>query len=177
MTPARGAGRPRAALAKVIKSENAIRRRELGTLSDLRVAPTTLKRYQAALNGFFSWLVAEGRSLPRQADALDIIAAAYIEHLWQEGDGRNRACDTLSGIQHAVPAFKGQLRLSWELTKSWSRHELPARAPPLPPVALFALAEVGCRLGLQRCAVTALVAAHCMLRTGECLQLLSAKIA
>ena len=68
-------------------------------LRELRVAARTATRYKDALDLFFSWLVAQHLFLPQIKDELDIVTSEYIEALWQEGEGRNRAADTLSAIQ------------------------------------------------------------------------------
>ena len=55
--------------------------------------------------------------------------------------------------------------------------ELPARSPPLPPLGIFALAELALRRGWRRTAVAILVAAHCLLRTCEITNLSGASVA
>ena len=132
MMPRRGAGRPRAALAKVAKTDNAIRRKALGSLTDLKVSARTANRYNNALKEFFMWVKGEPDfELPADTADFDALVQAWVEYCWQSGDGKCKAADTLGALQWQVPALKRQLNGSWTLIKAWQRHELPARAPPL----------------------------------------------
>ncbi len=65
MTKARGAGRPRAVLAKANRRETAQARQALGTLASLKVGPRTASRYKKALQIFLSWMKAENLPLPQ----------------------------------------------------------------------------------------------------------------
>ena len=85
--------------------------------------------------------------------------------------GGDRAADTLSGRQWAVHAYRGLLRGSWNLIGAWQRNELPERAPPLPVVCLLACAEVAFRQADPTLASLLLLGAHCLLRTGELVQI------
>jgi len=133
------------------------------------VTARTASRYRLALHGFFVYLAQLCLEIPTVDRQLDQLVSNYIEYLWQEGEGRSRGCDTVSGLQWAVPAYKGLFKGSWGLLKAWQRAELPARAPPLPPLLLFAMAEFCCRQGNPTMAVCIVLAAHCILRTGEVL--------
>ena len=118
-------------------------------------------------------MTAQRLVLPRCRDELDTVVSEYVEALWQEGEGRNRAADTLSGIQWAVPGYKGLLRGAWNLIGAWQRNELPERAPPLPVICLLACAETALRMHDPVLATLVLVGAHCLLRTGELVQITS----
>ena len=177
MTKARGAGRPRAVLAKANRRETAQARRALGTLASLKVGPRIAKRYQLALQVLFSWMRAESLVLPQSADDFDMVICQFIEACWQEGDGRSRAADVVCALQWTSPLLKRQLNGSWALLKAWQRTELPARAPPMPPKVVFALAEWLLRKGWTGMAVGIVVAAHCFLRTGELLGLAFGQLA
>ena len=65
MTKARGAGRPRAVLAKANRRETGQARRALGTLASLKVGPRTAKRYQLALQVLFSCVCGVGGGMMR----------------------------------------------------------------------------------------------------------------
>ena len=95
----------------------------------------------------------------------------YLEALWDAGCERNSAGDTISGVQHFLHqrrCFHG----AWGLFATWSKTELPARAPPLTSHMLLAMC--GASLILNRPDIAALLTMgfHCMLRTEE---MLSAK--
>ena len=170
MTRARGAGRPRAVLAKV-KRENAVARKALGSLASLRVSPRTAARYTKALEVFFGWMRVEGVALPREADEFDMVICLFIEDCWQEGEGRGRAADVVCGIQWKSPLMKKQLNGSWALLKAWQLTEMPARAPPMPVRVVLALAEWLLRRRHTGMALDVVLATHCFLRTGELLGL------
>jgi len=171
MTRARGAGRPRATLAKANRVEVIRSRRQLGSLAALRVGPRTAKRYQYSLRCLFEWMRSEGLSLPSEEDEMDAVVSQFIELAWQEGEGRSFAADAVCGLQWVSPLLKRRLHGSWALLKAWQRSELPARAPPLPVRPLLALAEWLIRAGHIGMALGILVAAHCVLRTGELVRL------
>jgi len=171
MTRARGAGRPRAILAKANRVEVIRSRRQLGSLAALRVGPRTARRYWTSLQCFFKWMQSEGLLLPGDEDEMDAVVSQYIELTWQEGEGRSFAADTVCGLQWVSPLLKRRLNGSWALLKAWQRSELPARAPPLPVRPLLALAEWLIRASYIGMALGILVAAHCVLRTGELVHL------
>ena len=171
MTRARGAGRPRAVLAKANRLETAQSRQALGTLASLKVGPRTASRYQKALEVFFMWMKTEAISLPRESDDFDMIVSQFIETCWQEGEERSRVADVVCGLQWTSPLLKRQMNGSWALLKAWQRTELPARAPPMPPKIVFALAEWLLRQGRTGMSLGVVLAAHGILRTGELLGL------
>jgi len=176
MMPRKGAGRPRAVLATPNRTETQLLRRQAGSLRDMLDAPRTALRYRRALQSFFAYLKQFGFQLPRIDRDSDSCFSEYIEYCWQNGDGRSLACDSLSGAQWAAPALRGLLKGSWALCRAWQRCELPARAPPLPVVALFAMAEHLCSQGEPAMATLVLVGAHCLLRTGEIIGLRAGSI-
>ena len=171
MTKARGAGRPRAVLAKASRKANAEARKALGSLASLRVSPRTATHYTKALEVFFNWMRAEDIALPQEPDEFDMVICLFIEDCWQEGEGRGRAADVVCGIQWKSPLLKRQLNGSWALLKAWQRTELPARAPPMPLRVMFALAEWFLRQRRTGMALGVVLAMHCFLRTGELLSL------
>ena len=83
----------------------------------------------------------EGFVLPEEPGELDMVICSFIEECWQEGEGRGLAADVVCGVQWTSPLMKRQLNGSWALLKAWQRTELPARAPPMPPKVVFAVAE------------------------------------
>ena len=68
---------------------------------------------------------------------------------------RRRLC-----VAVASPLLKRQMNGSWALLKAWQRTELPARAPPMPPKAVFALAEWLLRQGRTGMSLGVGLAAH-----------------
>ncbi len=132
----------------------------------------TLKRYNEACKRLFHWVKSTGRPWPRNRVAIDNLVCEFVESCWEEGEPRSVASDTISGLQHTIPSLKRHLAGCWRLLGAWQRHELPARAPPLTEQILWALAGFFLRQGWDDMAICIWVAFHCLLRTGEMIQLL-----
>lgn len=176
MTKQRGQGRPRAVLAKPTRIQRIDERQRAGQLKELLVGKATATRYVSAMKKFFEWCRVFSRSLPGDYYSFDGLLCEYIEYLWEHGDGRSLACDTLSGLQCPTTGrtfLKGHLRGAWALTRAWQRHELPARAPPLPSMFVFALAQWLVQSKAPDVAAAIILGYHCVLRTGELLKLVA----
>ena len=102
---------------------------------------------------------------------MDVTLALYIETLWEEGETRGKAGDTISGLQHRIPKLKKNLPSAWRLLSAWQRAELPARAPPLTPMLVMALVGFFLCSNQDDMAVLTWLSFHAMLRTGEALGL------
>ena len=148
-------------------------RRQLGTLRQLTVQPSTRKRYDKALQGFFSFLTSEGLDLPTDKRLLDPIVCDYLETLWFEGKGRAQACDTLAALQDSQPGLRNNLPGAWRLLRTWQANEIPSRAPPLPEHIVLAMAGWSLFHGWVSFALSLLIGFYSMLRTGEILGLVS----
>ena len=122
------------------RSQRQIARATIGTLRAARVTPGTLKRYNDALIRFFVFL--DDRAVPILLDEnnADDVLADYIEHLWAEGDAKQIAADTISGLTVHVKQLKGHLKESWGLFTEWSVREIPTRAPPFAAKSCTAMA-------------------------------------
>ena len=107
-------------------------RKQLGSLKNLTVQPSTRRRYDAARRKFLFLLNAEGLEVPTKREFLDDLVADYLEHLWSTGAGRAPASDTVASLQDFDPKLKGMLPGSWRLLKTWNISEIPNRAPPCP---------------------------------------------
>jgi integrase len=171
MMPGRGAGRPRAIVATAARMQTAQNRRRLGTRQSLRIAPRTAARYETALRRFFHYLSLEVEASGRTPAASDLQAARYVEYLWEQGDGKSWATDLLSALVWTSPNLKGQLLTAWGLVRAWGIHELPTRAPQLPRDAFLALAQTLTQAGHADVGLGVVLAGHCLLRTGELLNL------
>ena len=148
------------------KASRAQARLRLGPLRFQRVAPKTRDRYRRAAQLFQQFQIHQGWPLAAGADEMDQQICSWIEHLWVDGEGRNLAGDTLSGIQFLL----GRRRLfpmAWELFGTWGRVEMPLRAPPMTVLMLCGVAQYLWAAGLKDAAILTLAAFHCLLRTGE----------
>ena len=146
-------------------------RKQLGPLRALTVQAPTRARYDKALQKFFRFLESRGVDLPTRVGQMDVVVAEYIESLWEEGEGRSLASDTLAALQDTQPQLRNHLPACWRLLKTWHMNEIPARAPPMTLDVLEAL--VGWSIFTQRplFALSLLIAFHGLLRTGELLGL------
>ena len=163
----------RRVVAAATKAQRALARRRLGPLGSLVVSERTLRlRYRPACVRFFAWLQSQSLLLATTVMGIDAQVAAYIEHLWEEGDGRNMAGDILSGLTFFSPHLKGSLSCGWQLFKAWSKQELPVRAPPIPEEWVLALSALALRRGCGDMAVVLCVAFYGLLRTVEATSLL-----
>jgi len=61
------------------------------------------KRYESALNRFFSFESSNSFPAPIDHADLDATVASYVEQLWLEGDPRYWAEDTVSGFSKLIP--------------------------------------------------------------------------
>jgi hypothetical protein len=102
----------------------------LGTLGQLIVSDKTRARYYSSVHLFFKWVETEGLSLPNEVHLVDELLSNYIEHLWEDGEGRSSASNVVAGLQHFKPLLRRKLICSWRLLAAWAKLELPARAPP-----------------------------------------------
>eukprot|EP00438_Fugacium_kawagutii_P029122 Skav233719 [mRNA] locus=scaffold2120:365768:377109:+ [translate_table: standard] len=109
--------------------------------------------------------------LPPRYAQLDGILSDYLEHLWAEGLGRTVASNVLAAIQDSQPQAKGHLSESWRLLRTWSIHEVPNRAPPLPLEVVHALCGYGLFKEQPHMTLSILVAFYGLLQTGEVLSL------
>ncbi|CAE8717690.1 unnamed protein product, partial [Polarella glacialis] len=111
---------------------------------------------------------------PSSVAQLDALASVYVEHLWEEGEPKCWAGDTLSGLGHFFPACKPCLNGSWRLHAAWGRAELPARAMPLTALIVYACAQLAFQWGWAGTAVLLCLGFHRFPRSGE---LFSARVA
>ena len=149
------------------KEERKKIRKEMGSLQSLTVQPATRKRYTAAVDKFLQFLNREGLALPTCRSKLDILTAEYMEFLWQNGEGRALASDTVAGLQDHDPCLKGKLVCTWRLLKVWHTHEVPNRAPPIPERVLHAMVGYCLFHNKHLYALSLLVGFYGMMRTGE----------
>lgn len=149
------------------KEERKKARKDMGSLQSLTVQPATKKRYNQAVDRFLQFLNREGLALPTARSKLDVLTAEYLEFLWQEGEGRALASDTLAGLQDWDPRLKGQLPCTWRLLKVWHTHEVPNRAPPIPERVLHAMVGYCLFHNKHLFALSLLIGFYGMMRTGE----------
>lgn len=144
-------------------------RATLGSLPSLTVEPGTSVRYARAVATFVAWLILYFGLLPENLEELDDFAQDYLAALWFEGEPRNLAADTLSGLQHMLRRRR-ILSGSWRLLNVWVKYERPVRTPPLSVEMALAMISLFLEYNFLDMAVLTALAFSCMLRTEEALQ-------
>jgi hypothetical protein len=164
---------PKKVISTSNRSQRKADRQQLGALADLIVNPSTKRRYDSAAQSFFHWMTLEGKTLPPTVEAFDEVLCAYIEFLWQDGEGRSLASNTVAGLQFVRPTLRRKLPCAWRLLAAWAKRELPARAPPLTVFLLQALVGLALNKKLPNVAAALMIGFYGLLRTGEILKLTS----
>ena len=143
-------------------------RRLRGRLRDLGVSNLTLARYRQSVERFVGWELSYLGGVACSLELLDEHLAHYVEYLWENGDGRASASQTLAACQHFLLRRRA-FPQAWSLVRIWGQFELPQRTPPLPMLVLLALAGIAIAGGKPEFAAGLLLAFRGFLRTGELL--------
>ena len=135
-------------------------------LRDFTIQDRTRLRYEVAV----------GKILPFLEQHMDLqdmdgLVTDWIELEWVRGASVNDIADTLSGLHFFLPEFKGRLRQSWRMFRSWRRVESPQRAPPLTVDIVCAVIALAIEKGDIVFALLFAIGFRCLLRTGELLAL------
>ena len=104
-------------------------------------------------------------------DTFDFSIAAYIEHLYWEGEAKGCGSDVLAALQYFIPKVIGKLKYSWKLLGIWKRLEPPNRATPFTPTIVLGLAGWAATLKYFDMCALLLVGFDRFLRTGEMLSM------
>ena len=152
---------------RVQRAERVKTRRKLGPLSKRRVAPSTGKLYDAALQLFSAWLRAEGKQLPRHEEHMPPLLENFAETLWQEGETKADLANLLSAIELAEARLKTVTRLAWRLYGVWKKNEMMTRCTPMKRRWLKALIGLALNKGWDKTAFVLAVMDDCLLRTAE----------
>ena len=91
------------------KAERARQRRSLGPLRNLTVQPATKIRYDLALKRLLAWMRDCRMLFPSSAEQVDGALCAYLEELWETGESKARAGDTLAALQNWKPLLRKRL--------------------------------------------------------------------
>ena len=118
-----------------------LERHRQGALRNMVLSASTLLRYMAQAQAYFSWLEQEEMSLPTDYFALDESLEEYLEYLWGVGSPRSYAANCLCGLQHLIPPIKRNIPGAWRLYGAWQSREEPARAWPFDQAEAEAIAQ------------------------------------
>ena len=153
------------------------RRRRMGPLKKLVIAPKTLERYATRVHRFVAEMDDSGMRFPRTIRELDAELESAVCEMWWKGAPKGWAADLLSGVQHFLPWSRKKLVASWRVYGAWNRKEYPDRAPPMDRRLALAVAWKFWARGHRQAAVTVLLGFHCYVRTGELLGLRKGSLA
>ena len=145
-------------------------RANFGRLSDRRVNDRTRNRYYSAVDGFMQWLRLWQLGHAATWEELEWQLMEYLETLWQEGESKGLANDTLSGVSLFLRTRR-RYPGAWQLLTVWGRLEVPDRAPPLSADMALALAGWGVIQGRNDLSAAILAGFHMSLRVAEILDL------
>ena len=134
-------------LAVAVRAKRAEQRQKLGALVTLRIAPTTRNRYALAYQRFCTFITMMCVVLRSLSD-IDMAAAWYIEHLWQQGEPKPWGSDTVAALQYYIPHVKRNMVLCWSSAVLEHAQGLGQARDALPSVALHADDAPGVRRGL-----------------------------
>ena len=147
------------------KAERARQRSKIH-LDDAALSLKTQLRYYCALRKLLPTI-----ERCRCADDLDLKICNWIRRMWKSGEPLIYIGDGLCAMHFFMPWSKGKVPGAWKLFAVWRRLEVPSRAPPLTWDLVKSFSSYELSLGRHEMSSLLLLAFHCLLRTGELLQL------
>jgi integrase len=142
------------------------RARQHIVLQDVGITRATLDRYFLAVSRLKPIL----EQVSSETE-LDDNISQWVQDEFEDGCPLHMVGDALSGLHYFEPFTKGKLIKSWRLYSIWRRYEVPCRAPPLTQDLVLAMAGLSLSNGELAMAGLLLLGFHCLMRTGELLQL------
>ena len=140
-------------------------------LRDAGISDRTLRIYRREVSHFFSHLRINGIRIPRSYATFDETLAAYINHLYQEGEALTRAGWVLSGFKRLYPRVRRELPTAQQWYNNWARQHLPKRATPITWSLVQSFMGLSFHLGWHRLCLCWLIGFVFFLRTNELLSL------
>eukprot|EP00435_Cladocopium_sp_Y103_P031282 s1676_g7.t2 len=134
-------------------------------LQDVGITSSTLERYHFAVSRLAP--VLEQVCTETQ---LDDMIADWIQAEFEDGCPLHLFGDALSGLHYFEPFTKRKLTKSWRLYSIWRRYEVPCRAPPVTQGIVLGMAGYCISICELSMAALLLLGFHCLMRTGELLQ-------
>ena len=155
---------PRLIAGRFSRAER-IRQRSKIFLDDAALTPKTLTRYYAALRKLTPYV-----ELASNEDQLDVVVCRWIRRMWRQGEPLLTIGDGLSALHFYQPWTRRKVPAAWKLFSVWRKIEVPSRAPPLTWALVKGMAAYEWHHEHFEMAVILLLSFHCLLRTGELLQ-------
>ena len=135
-------------------------------LDDAALTLKTQVRYYSALRKVLPYV-----ERATNEGQLDTLVCQWVRCMWRTGEPLLTIGDGLSALHFFQPWTKRRLPHAWKLFSVWRKIEIPSRAPPLTWRLVSSMAIYEWERNNFEMAVILLVAFHCLLRTGEFLQL------
>lgn len=135
-------------------------------LEDVGITAATLDRYYLAVERLLPAL--QGVCTEHE---LDDVISDWVQTEFEDGTPIHLVGDALSGIHHFEPFTRKRLPKSWRLYGIWRKYEIPCRAPPITQDICLGMAGWCVHHQELVMASLLLLGFHCLLRTGELLQL------
>lgn len=131
-------------------------------------AKATTDKYHRAVKDFSTWC-ATAHENPNDPDELDDTLADYFHDMYdnKHGKGKQKARDTLYGIEMYLPRLKGKLLVSARIVARWGKMQPAESYPPLTWDLAVLIGVQLARTGRRRFGVGTLLAFHCLLRNSE----------
>ena len=134
-------------------------------LEDVGITKGTLERYYTAVSRLVPFISDVDSEV-----ALDESIAEWIQNEFEDGTPLHLVGDALSGLHHFEPFTRRKLPKSWRLYSIWRRYEVPCRRPLSHRISPWqwpgwCIAHDELTMG-----ALLLLGFHCLLRTGELLQ-------
>ncbi|CAK0888093.1 unnamed protein product [Prorocentrum cordatum] len=139
-------------------------------LRELAATPLARKRYQEAVGSVFDWWVEQKREVQSAVQA-DMGLVDYIEGRLAAGGSLLDVNCAIAGMCHHFPPFRGRLRESWRLARTWQRAGPAGRARPIAPLIALAFSSGFLAAGFPAAAAILLAAYDTYPRTGEIMAL------
>lgn len=134
-------------------------------LEDVGITAATLDRYYMAV-----CRMAPVLSLVSTEADLDDAISDWIQEEFETGTPLHLVGDALSGLHHFEPFTRRKIPKAWRLYGIWRKFEIPCLAPPVTQDIVLAMAGWCVAHHELTMAALLLLGFHCLLRTGELLQ-------
>lgn len=141
-------------------------------LDDAALSFKTQQRYYNALR-----LVLPFVESAKNIHQLDDKICSWIRSMWRKGESLVYIADGLCAMHFYEPWTKHKVPRAWKLYGIWRRIEMPSRAPPLTQHLVRAMSAYELDHGNHEMSTILVLAFHCLLRTGEALQLTTSDFA
>ena len=145
-------------------------------LVEAAFAPSTVRRYTAAVREFLEWIYDNNYGVSSTAEA-DELLLEYLHDFYLEGGSKAAANNTVYGVVMLVPALRHRLHSSRLALRGWHRLHPPQSYPPLTWELAVVIGVQMVRGGRLAMGIATVLGFHCYLRLGEICNLRASDVA